>query len=367
MYTEGDPAPVSGSQILQPEVFYQSVREDSVMATIKDVAALAGVSTSTVSIIINGKAKERSIPEATETRVREAMNELGYRTNQAARRLRSQEKPRPVVAFFWPLDFRINILASFLNTFQREIERIGWDCELVVQPYDNNHLDRFDSLLMSGEYSGAIIGACTKEDLAHLEKIPSGIPVILINRSSEVFSTVGADNDMTGVMAAGTFAQAGIKELAVFASGHSYLATGLRLQSFLRACDDLGLSVPDHFRYTSPSTIQGGYETGLKYISAENRPNAVFCDSELIALGALSAFSGAGIHVPEDVMILTIAMMEPEYTAHSIPPLSVVEMPNQEIGKSVINLMRQQITIPSSKPAHLTLNASLILRESFRV
>ena len=70
------------------------------MATIKDVAKAAGVSVTTVSIVINGKAEERAISEATINKIHKAMRELGYQPNLSARRLRTSEKPVPVIAFF---------------------------------------------------------------------------------------------------------------------------------------------------------------------------------------------------------------------------------------------------------------------------
>lgn len=106
------------------------------MATIKDVAKQAGVSVTTVSIIINGKSEERKISTATQQRVAEAMRDLGYQPNLSARRLRSQENERPVIAFFWPLDYRVNILASFLNCIQIEIAESGFDCEMMIQTYE---------------------------------------------------------------------------------------------------------------------------------------------------------------------------------------------------------------------------------------
>ena len=74
------------------------------MATIKDVAKLSGVSVTTVSIIINGKAEERKISDSTCRKVLEAKRELGYQTNLSARRLRYQESKNPVIAFFRPID-----------------------------------------------------------------------------------------------------------------------------------------------------------------------------------------------------------------------------------------------------------------------
>ena len=106
------------------------------MATIKDVAREAGVSVTTVSIVINGKTEERRISPVTRDKVLAAMNALGYQPNLSARRLRSNDVKKPVIAFFWPVDYRINILASFLNYIQKELHTQNLDCELVIQTYE---------------------------------------------------------------------------------------------------------------------------------------------------------------------------------------------------------------------------------------
>lgn len=149
------------------------------MATIKDVAKQAGVSVTTVSIIINGKAEERKISAATQQRVAEAMRDLGYQPNLSARRLRSQENERPVIAFFWPLDYRVSILASFLNFIQIEIAESGFDCEMMIQTYENDKLEQYGTTFLKNGYSGAIIGACSARllDWAPIAiKAPAMIP-----------------------------------------------------------------------------------------------------------------------------------------------------------------------------------------------
>ena len=91
------------------------------MATIKDVANKAGVSVTTVSIVINGKAEERRIPDSTREKVQEAMQELGYQPNLSARRLRFSDTKKPSIAFYWPIDYRTSIMASFVNYIQKEL------------------------------------------------------------------------------------------------------------------------------------------------------------------------------------------------------------------------------------------------------
>lgn len=336
------------------------------MATIKDVAKQAGVSVTTVSIIINGKSEERKISPATCKRVTEVMKELGYQPNLSARRLRYQDSKRPAIAFFWPIDYRTAILSSFLNSLQLEIQVLGFDCELVIQTYENDKLDQSAAAIINNGYNGIIIGACSARDLEYLESLSPRMPLVLINRYSDHFSTVCTDNTEIGLKVARLFRQKGYTEAAVIASQHSYVATGLRTQAFLYACSQLGVNVMANHILKGPGNIEGGFQTAEKYCHLSDPPKVIFCDSDAMAIGALNAFHKHGIRIPDDVEILTIAMLEPENTQYSIPSLSVVEMPNRDVGKIIIDLLHEKITSNNLEPTHIQMDAPIILRESFR-
>ncbi len=335
------------------------------MVTIRDVAKAAGVSVTTVSVIINGKAEERKISEATQVRVQSTMKELGYRPNLSARKLRSRDNKRPVIAFFWPLDYRIPIMASFVNAFQLEISRLQFDCELVVQTYENDHLDQSAFSIINNSYHGIMIGGTSISDIAYLEKLSPKMPLVLINRESKLFNTVYTNHQAIGFQAALEFKKKNFTEVAVISSEHSYVATGLRTQAFLYACSVSGINIYTRHIYRAPSTIEGGYEAAVRYLAEDSRPKAIFCDSDIMALGALSAFHEKGLRLPEDVSILSISMLGSENTRHSIPPLSVIEMPNDRIGSEIIRLLQEKIRENDLTPTHIQLDAKLILRESF--
>ena len=125
------------------------------MSTIKDVAERAGVSTATVSYVINGKAESRGIAPATRQRVMDAVAQLGYRPSQAARRLRSTPA-KPVFVLFWPLDSRASWLGMFLAAFQRAIVETEADCELLIQTYRNGEIQSAYEGANSNAYSGLI-------------------------------------------------------------------------------------------------------------------------------------------------------------------------------------------------------------------
>ncbi|WP_432627559.1 LacI family DNA-binding transcriptional regulator [Brotaphodocola sp.] len=336
------------------------------MATIKDVAKLAGVSVTTVSIIINGKSGERKISAQTQERVQDAMRELGYQPNLSARRLRFQESKKPVIAFFWPLDYRTMILASFLNALQLECTRIGFDCELVVQTYENDHLDQYDASILKNGYSAAIVGACSLKDLKYLESLSPQVPVVLINRYSECLSTVCTDNKMIGLMAARQIRQKGYTEAAVFASHSAYVATSQRTQAFLDACSQIGLLVTPDSIFRGNGTMEDGYRLAKEYCKNAEQPKVIFCDSDSIALGALRGFHDMGVKIPEDAELLSIGMLDSSMTEYSLPSLSVIEMPNKEIGGEIIRLLQEKIQTNDISPKHIKLEAKLILRESFQ-
>ncbi len=335
------------------------------MVTIRDVAKAAGVSVATVSIVMNDKSRERSIPESTQDRINRVMRELGYQPNLSARRLRSKYKQTPVIVFFWPLDFRITILASFLNAFSGEIQRSGFDCELVVRTYDSGKLSAYDEVILKGGYNGLIVGACAEEDITHLEYIKPSMPVVLINRESKIFSTVGTDNDLVGEIAASEFSRKGYRSVAVFASSRGYLASNLRVNSFIEHCRAGNIAVDDVNIIRDASTFDGGYYIADCYCEKADRPQAVFCDSDSIALGALRGLNDKGIRVPEDVEILTIDMTSSGATSYSMPSLSVIEMPNEEIGKTVIRVLSEKISGGINDPSHIKIAPKLVLRDSF--
>ena len=91
----------------------------------------------------------------------------------------------------------------------------------------------------------------------------------------------------------------------------------------------------------------------------------IFCDSDAIALGALRAFHEEGISVPGDAELLSIGMLDPEAASYYVPSLSVVEMPNKEIGQQVLRLMRKKVLNNDMSSEHVKVHAKLMLREFF--
>ncbi|MBQ7577492.1 MAG: LacI family DNA-binding transcriptional regulator [Synergistaceae bacterium] len=335
------------------------------MVTIRDVARLAGVSVATVSIVMNNKSKERSIPESTQERIKNAMRELGYQPNVSARRLRSKYKQSPVIAFFWPKNLRFSMFTSFVDAFLSAIHNAKLDFELVIQTYERGKLEEFDEQLTKRGYNGVIIGGCTEDDIKHLEKMSLLMPVVLINRESEKFSTVGINDDLVGKIAAREFVRKGIRSAGVFAVPNGHIGSNARVAAFFKYCKYYGINVDFDSVLRSESTFDGGYYIAGNFCEIKNRPHAVFCDSDSIAIGAVKAFHDMNINVPKDIEILTVDLSISGFSAYFSPSLSVIELPNDEIAKRVINILHKKISSGSQSLEHVKIEPRLILRESF--
>ena len=153
------------------------------MVTIKQIAQEVGISSSTVSIVLGGKAAERKISTATQKKIFAAAARLGYQPNMAARSLRGGSGANElVVAMFWAQDFRASMMFRFWDGLRAEIEKTARPVRLVIYPYVNDHLKESEALTSGANCHAAIICNASYADLQFLEDTQLPIPVVLYNR-----------------------------------------------------------------------------------------------------------------------------------------------------------------------------------------
>ena len=139
------------------------------MSTIKDVAHAAGVSISTVSIVLNGLAEARKIPKRTQDKVLEAVHAVNYQPNLSARRLRSSENQEYTIAIYWANDTRIFVLTRIIQALQGMILRSSPKINLEIRPFVPGHLENDVALRTLSSFNGVLIGTLNKQDLDYLE------------------------------------------------------------------------------------------------------------------------------------------------------------------------------------------------------
>ena len=336
------------------------------MATLKDVAAAAGVSVTTVSLVANGKGAEGRISEDTIQKVLEVMEQLEYRPNQNARQLRSSAAPRTVIGFYWPTDTRSNLLGTRLMHFLDVVQEQGLDYEIVVQTYRLRHIGDFLDPVRRGKYDGIIVGASSDADLTQLEEADLKLPVILLNRSSRKYSTVGVNDAQVGTQAAALLRKKGYPSCALVRSTGMFMGSTSRMKAFLFACRELGIEIRPDWTFTGEASIEGGVKATEEFCSLAQRPQVLFFEQDIMVQGGLYTLLHSGLRVPEDVELLAMGNLEPERLAYLVPSVSCVSLP-QNVDRQAMYTMIRILKEDIKHPLHVELEPRVQLRESFRV
>lgn len=334
------------------------------MATIKDVANLAGVSVSTVSVIINNKAEERKISTKTIEKVEEAIKQLNYQPSVSARKLRSNESNVYTVGVFWASDFRMSFLSRFITGLQSEILKLQRPIDIAICPYEPDKL-RFEKRLYSlNTYNAVIIANTTDNDNDYINNNPIPIPTVLYNRESEIYHTVGIDNYETGRKAAAHLISKGVRSIAMICQKNSYLAMSRRSEAFINECIKSKIYIDKNDIIYTDGSIAGGAEAGNILKNKENLPDGIFCDSDNIAQGLIYSLKEQGIKVPQDVKIMAVGMGNPELSRFFIPSISVVDVPMEQMAAKCMKIITEVASHELNTPSHILYESVLQERES---
>lgn len=333
------------------------------MSSIKELAAYTGLSPSTVSIVLRGKAEERNIPLRTREKVWEAAKTLGYQPNITARRLRGQSEKLPlVIAVFWATDFRAHMMVRFLRGLQKELIESKKEYEIVIQPYSNDTLCEITSL-KNNMYNAAIICNASKADMDYLENNIFHFPIVLYNRTSKRYCTVNVNDEEMGSLPAKIFAERNHKTAIIITSTNTFPGMETRINSFITTCENLGLKIAKVSKVSN--SMSGGYDGALEMITCLSPlPDCVFCASDAIAIGALRAFYKNGIKLPEDLELISIGNSDKEQEEYASTSLSVINLPMEEMAIQCLRTITDLTTNVSNAIYSTVLPIKYIQRES---
>jgi LacI family transcriptional regulator len=331
---------------------------DLAAVTLRDIAKAAGVTIATASRSLN---TSYGVNPATRERVLAAAARLNYRPNRFARGLvtgRSQSLGL--------------IISDIRNLFFAEVARgaedaayaLGWDVVLCNSDLDPAKQRRYIDSLTEKRVDGIIMNSVTALDRAQQNQLArSGVPMILLNRPARngPFSTVSADNERGGRMAAEYLLRLGHRRIAHISGPRHHGNVTQRAKGFLQAIRSHP-EKPEVIVLHGGHSLEGGYELAGKLFHDRADITAIFAANDVMAFGVLRAAIELGIRIPHDVSVIGFDNVEIAGLVH--PPLTTIHQPKYEIGQAAVNILLRLVTGKDKSAEHRVLGVELIERES---
>ncbi|GLI56956.1 transcriptional regulator EbgR [Propionigenium maris DSM 9537] len=332
------------------------------MATLKDIAAEAGVSPATVSRVLN-EDESVHVREETRTKIFEVAEKLQYKTiaTRYSKSTRSSER-KFKVALILGYREKGEIDDSYYLSIRYGIESQAKEKKLTIKKYYypdikssiHSKIKDVDGIIAVGYFQG--------EDLSALEKISENIVFVDYSPDDEKYDSVVVD----------------LTRITKRVIDH-FLAKGHNRIGFIggRDCDELDQREAAFREYTSYKDIfnekdihiggfssMSGYKMASEIAQGGDFPSAFFIGNDSMAIGALRAFNERGIRVPEDISIISVNDIPS--AKFTFPSLSTVKIHSEFMGEEAVNLLTQRLNNQKKIPIKVIIPTELILRNTTR-
>lgn len=340
---------------------YGSVfRRGIVPASIHDVAERAGVSPRTVSNVVNNFVHVR---DETRERVQAAIDELGYKPNLSARRLR---QGRTQMLGFAVPELSQPYFAELSELVEIAAQRRGYTVIATqtggVRAHEQRLLREFTSHMVDGLIYSPM--TMTKDELY---AAPPSIPTVLIGEqiSSSSYTSIAIDNVRAASDITAHLIAAGRTRIATVGAYHSaaYRSSRLRLAGYREALRAADLPFDDSLiLYTDQFGRAAGRDAVTRALAENIQFDALVCFADVVAFGAMRALADAGLRVPDDVAI--VAIDDVEESTYSVPSLTTVAPDKHAIAEAAVTALIDAIEHNRTEPRNVEIGYELVVRES---
>lgn len=323
-----------------------------------DVGRMAGVSQSTVSLVVNNNP---SVAPETRDRVNEAIQALGFRANRSAQNLRGL--PSRTIGFVTNQMATTPFAGQTILGAQQAAWKQGYVL-LVVDVGDSAELtDSAIAILLDQDVSGFIYASMTPVR-TDIPPALSQVPSVIVNADPaglENFRMVESGNFDGGVLAAKTLLAAGHRRILYLAGETFNLVTIDRERGFRSVLGSLPRDAVDFQVSNGTYEISSGYSRMRAMIEADTWwPTAIFAANDRVSLGAIQALAEVGKRVPDDISILGYDD-QPALAKEVHPALTTISLPHFEMGQLAVEALLEQIA-EGAKPGSIIAHPQLIVR-----
>ncbi|AFJ48887.1 DNA-binding transcriptional regulator CytR [Shimwellia blattae] len=335
-------------------------KQAATAATMKDVALKANVSTATVSRALMNPDK---VSQATRSKVEQAAIAVGYLPHAPGRNVKRHESRTILVIV-------PDICDPFFSEIIRGIEVTAAEQQYLVLIGDCAHQNQqektFIDLIITKQIDGMLLLGSRLPFDASKEEQRNLPPMVMANEFAPELElpTVHIDNLTASFNAVSYLQELGHQRIACIAGPEEMPLCHYRLQGYVQALRRRGVTVDPHYIARGDFTYEAGAAAMEQLLNQPTPPTAVFCHSDVMALGALSHVKRCGLKVPEDMSIIgfdNIAL-----SRFCDPPLTTVSQPRFEIGRQAMLLLLDQLHGQMVESGSRLLDCELVLRGSVR-
>lgn len=348
---------------------------------IKDVAERAGVSTATVSHVIN---QTRFVSEETRQRVLEAIEVLNYQPSAIARGLATNATQTIGLIIS---DITNPFFTAVARGVEDEINRHGYHTIFCNTDEDPAREDEYLRLLFARQIDGLIIAPTGVRSERLIRMAEAEIPIVLLDRATPGLEAplVGVDNEGGAYQATQYLIKLGHRRIGALMGMETISTQVERVNGYKRALQEAAIAVDEalivhadprfyghqfdlsgSFPPMFPTNNQmtpGAYHALQKLLDLSDRPTAIFVTNNQMTLGTLYALKDRGLHCPRDISL--VSFDDHDWAPLFTPPLTVVRQPTYQLGQRAAKLLMQLINHQEIE-APAPLPVEFIVRESCR-
>lgn len=327
------------------------------MATMKDIARLAQVSTSTVSHVINGS---RFVSDEIREKVMRIVAELNYTPSAVARSLKVREtKTIGLLVTATNNPFFAEVMAGVEQYCQKNL----YNLIIATTGGDAKRLQQNLQTLMHKQVDGLLLMCGDSRFQADIE-LTISLPLVVMDWW---FTELNADkilenSALGGYLATKALIDTGHRKIGIITGNLKKSVAQNRLQGYKNALSESKIALNPHWIVESHFDFEGGVLGIQSLLTQSSRPTAVFCCSDTIAVGAYQAIQQQGLRIPQDLSIM--GYDDIELARYLSPPLSTICQPKAELGKLAVEALLQRIKNPNENYRTLVLEPTCILRGS---
>ena len=333
------------------------------MATIKDVAKMAGVSTTTVSHVIN---KTRFVAKETEEAVMQAIKSLKYSPSAVARSLKvNTTKSIGMIVTTSESPY----FAEIIHAVEDHCYRRGYSLFLCNTQNDPEKIKNHVEMLAKKRVDGLLV-MCSEYTQHSLDVLSgfSSVPMVVMDWGPNVDTDIIEDNSFTGgYIATKHLIDCGHKAIGLIAGELDKTTARTRYEGFVKAMNEANLPIHENRTMEGFFEPEDGYECMNKILSQDILPTAVFCCNDVMALGAISAITEKGLRVPDDISIIGYDNIHS--SRFYAPPLTTIHQSKSRLGAQAVNLLFERIANKDNdnhEKHRIAIHPELVLRKSVR-